>query len=479
MNTDNIGIEVDGDIIFVTVAKYKLFLQHGRIGNDAFLLYSHLMFTARLQRTNRVKANDFYLKKGLCWGKDRLINAKKLLFNLGLIKTMQTHRKDGKWEVPYIEVMTKTSPFEQNTIHENDNNDNENNENEYNGDLFTGHLKTGSPELDAKCLNKEYKCLNKELKNISKDILGVPSETPKENLKKENEKIKVLKETFSEEIKKCSEFVEYWNSKKGVTKHSPNKKTYDNLCFKFFLLKNGGFNKIFPVSKKYMDANHLSENDLNKTFSDFEIKESIDRFTDLLNGEYGPVFQNNLPKSCDSFLYNPITGSSIFFTKAGEGREPIQNRQVPLDQEAVALYEKAFFANANLDKLAKNELIKKVNFVVKQKREFEKFEEFFFSHEINASNFYRKHILYLTETFFDKGFFSMNKISSPGIWLNYVIWLKNIYDIELNPSKDELEKLKKAKEEFKKIEIDIEQDKKEKEEALERVKNNKNRFQSN
>lgn len=109
---DNISIEADNDLIFVTVAKYKLFFSYGEVGLDAYLLYSHLMFTARTQKTNSVWANNTYLRGGLHWGKDRLNKAKNLLFDLGLINQVEKRDEQGKFEGHYIEVATKKSPFE-------------------------------------------------------------------------------------------------------------------------------------------------------------------------------------------------------------------------------------------------------------------------------------------------------------------------------------------------------------------------------
>lgn len=110
---DGIGIDVEGDLIFITVAKYKLFLSYGKIGMDAYLLYSHLMFTARLQRTNSIKANNVYLRQGLKWGKEKLQKAKNLLTDLSLIESFPRIDDETKqikgW---YIRVKTKTTPFE-------------------------------------------------------------------------------------------------------------------------------------------------------------------------------------------------------------------------------------------------------------------------------------------------------------------------------------------------------------------------------
>ncbi len=107
------GLEIDGDILFITVAKYKLFLSYGKKGADALMLYLHYMFTARMQQTNSVWANNSYVREGLNWSRDRLKDAKKLLSQLGLIYQKKPEKlKDGTFGKPYIIVKTKTTPFE-------------------------------------------------------------------------------------------------------------------------------------------------------------------------------------------------------------------------------------------------------------------------------------------------------------------------------------------------------------------------------
>lgn len=110
IDVENIGIEQEGDIIFTTVGKYKLFLKHGAKGQDAYMLYSHLMFTARLQKTNCIKANNQYLMNGLGWGKTKLRAAKELLVELQIIVYKQEHNPDGTFGKQYIEVKTTSKP---------------------------------------------------------------------------------------------------------------------------------------------------------------------------------------------------------------------------------------------------------------------------------------------------------------------------------------------------------------------------------
>ena len=152
MNIDNISIEFDGDLIFVTVAKYKLFLSYGKIGMDAYLLYSHLMFTCKLQQTNSIKAKEIYLRQGLNWGKDRLYKAKKLLKQLEIIKEIQKKDKNGRFSGSYIVVKTKTTPFEIENITVG---------------TETALPQNDPPAIDHKCFNKEVKCFNKEENEIA------------------------------------------------------------------------------------------------------------------------------------------------------------------------------------------------------------------------------------------------------------------------------------------------------------------------
>ena len=150
----NITNEKDGDIIFVTVAKYKLFMSYGKIGIDAYCLYSHLMFTARLQETNQVFAKDCYLRQGLNWGKDRVQKAKQLLIELELISEIINRDKKGQFVGKYIKVKTKTTPFEIDSI------EHQETENPQAGKPDSGQTETNALTNNDKCLNEKKKCLN-------------------------------------------------------------------------------------------------------------------------------------------------------------------------------------------------------------------------------------------------------------------------------------------------------------------------------
>lgn len=100
---DSVAIEQNDDILFITVAKYKLFLKHKDEGGlDAKALLDHYMFTARMQHTQSIKANDYYVMYGLRWGVRKLKRSKALLCKLGMIEYKQRRREDGTMGEHYI-----------------------------------------------------------------------------------------------------------------------------------------------------------------------------------------------------------------------------------------------------------------------------------------------------------------------------------------------------------------------------------------
>lgn len=106
------NIYLDEDIIWISVTKYELFMSYGKVGIDAYVLYSHLIYTARKQQTNSVWANNVYIRDGLNWTKQRVQRAKSLLFDLDLIEEKRDKNKKGQFTKCYIVVKTKKNPFE-------------------------------------------------------------------------------------------------------------------------------------------------------------------------------------------------------------------------------------------------------------------------------------------------------------------------------------------------------------------------------
>ena len=106
----NIKIEADDELIFCFVKNYKFFLAHGKLGIDAYILYSHLQFTARMQKTNSVLAKNIYLAKGLHWNEKRVKKTKAFLRKYDIIEYKQAKGTHKHYEHTYIVVRTTKSP---------------------------------------------------------------------------------------------------------------------------------------------------------------------------------------------------------------------------------------------------------------------------------------------------------------------------------------------------------------------------------
>jgi hypothetical protein len=232
-----IGIEQDGDIIFCTVAKYKLFLNYGKIGVDAYLLYSHLMFTARLQKTNSVWATNKYIREGLNWGKERLLKAKNLLYDLDLICQKQGKKENGDFDKSYLIVKTSASLLEF-----SNNND---------GGLDTGGRETRLPDLDHKFFNNKDKFFNNkeniyytpEIKELFEFWIKVGCSNHKESvvireIKKKH--LDIFKDYSVDEIKKMiADYI-------LITKSD---KYWYNYWFSFWDFIGHGYKKFLPELK--------------------------------------------------------------------------------------------------------------------------------------------------------------------------------------------------------------------------------------
>ena len=92
----DVGFSHNSDIIFCSVGNYVYFLAHGEPGLDAFVLYSHLQFTSRIQGTERIKAYNSYLQQGLSMGEKKIKAAKSFLCKTGYISYVRTKPNSEK-----------------------------------------------------------------------------------------------------------------------------------------------------------------------------------------------------------------------------------------------------------------------------------------------------------------------------------------------------------------------------------------------
>jgi hypothetical protein len=163
---------------------------------DAYLMYSHLMFTSRLQDTKNVKATEKYIRAGLHWGRDRFYKAKNLLFDLSLIEAVKRRGASGKIEGHYLKIHASATPFEPK-----------------NDDHNVLTPESGSATLwfeSHKCFNEKEKCFNEKEKGASlrskKTSRAIPDEvllpvnswfeSNNENYYKDGKQMKAIKRLY-------------------------------------------------------------------------------------------------------------------------------------------------------------------------------------------------------------------------------------------------------------------------------------------
>lgn len=218
---DSIILEAGENLVWITVTKYYMFWKYGEAGMDAMHLYLHLIYTAQLQYTNSIKANNQYLKRGLFWGKDRLVKAKSLLYDLDLIQQVERKNNKGQFAGTYLVVKAKTCPFEFKNIDIKE---------------LSGGLETGDPETAGRIGETNALTKNKMLKQLNKYIAPT--------LKEIQEYIKLKGYNVD-----ATKFYEYYSSNDWKDK---NNKQVKNWKLKLLVWRDNAVSST-PIKKKFVD----------------------------------------------------------------------------------------------------------------------------------------------------------------------------------------------------------------------------------
>ncbi len=112
MKSEEIRIDPEKDLIWTTVAEYEFFMAAGRVGMDAFAVRQHLIYTARRQNNNRVRATTPYIVNGTHMGERKVKAGKVFLLKHGFISYHQAEPTKGAPYMGkmYIEVRFPTLP---------------------------------------------------------------------------------------------------------------------------------------------------------------------------------------------------------------------------------------------------------------------------------------------------------------------------------------------------------------------------------
>lgn len=405
-NLDNVAVELDDDIIFCTIAKYKLLMSYGAVGRDAFSLYSHLMFTAKMQKTNVVKATERYNRNGLEWGVERYRNAKKLLEQLGIITGVQKKNKDGRIIGYYLAVKAKSSPFE---------------------DLPVVSKPSSGPAVEWE--NRPLNALTNNINALTNNgnaltTIGSAEAPPivdkKSKQKSYPEKTKTLPEINTK-------YLDYWNSMPNLRHHRPDSSAAIKATAMCQAAVAGELWRFVEINSDYAKMNNISDSDLRLKYSDDEIFQAIGRF-DSMNDPEKNGKDNRLPADFDKFMFNSRTKTSIFITKVGSGKDPLPFLEKCSDEKAYEMYRSAFFRK-NMSLSEVNDLSRSVNVLIKKQKEFS--EKTVRYTKLREYGWHRVFIDFLRDKYYDLGQFSAMVIRRRDVWQQYLIWLKNEHKINL------------------------------------------------
>jgi hypothetical protein len=254
-------------------------------------------------------------------------------------------------------------------------------------------------------------------------------------------KAKVLKETIvPEALKKYIPLLDHWNSKPFLRKHKPSTKTYTKALERFRDICEGRFRR-YNIDARYLVQNNLEIGCQRQNFDVAGVLLAIDRFNLMCDPERPDFNKARFPKDCAGFVYNDMKKTSFFLTLYGENREPKSAREAVLDEKALKLYKTEFRLN-KMNEVEEAELIRCVNFVARQKRIFDNgIGKYQTPSQIRDAGWYRTHLSFLRERYFDTGFFTISHIGNTTCWKKYVDWIKQRHGVkhEIAPNPRQIE----------------------------------------
>ena len=94
--------DIAEELVIIPKQVFEILLKQDNPG-DLIGLYSFYYYTAKWQKTNQPKCTNTYCMKGLQYGEDRFMRAKKKLMEIGLIESVKIGSgKDAGW---YVKIL--------------------------------------------------------------------------------------------------------------------------------------------------------------------------------------------------------------------------------------------------------------------------------------------------------------------------------------------------------------------------------------
>ena len=91
--------------IFLERSKIDLLGKYGKDGFMAMELYVFYLFQSLSQKSKSIKITQEEARKGLDWGRDKFIKARKILIEAGLIESVKEKEPNGRFSGAFLKII--------------------------------------------------------------------------------------------------------------------------------------------------------------------------------------------------------------------------------------------------------------------------------------------------------------------------------------------------------------------------------------
>lgn len=225
------------------------------------------------------------------------------------------------------------------------------------------------------------------------------------------------------EIHRCDKYIEFWNSQENLPCHKKGTKIWQNSRTYLEAILN---RRPFTLNYEYKQRNGITDEKINSTVTDEMIYTAIERFNYLKSADL-PGVKDKLPKSMDVFLYNSISGSSVFWSLVGDDRQPAPLKIECVNPDLAKIFRSTFYKGHSINEIEKDWLHRGVNFLEKRKKEY---FEFMRGRGLGSfipvsENRFNDIFIMFWQREQDRKRFSPENLSSPYHWKLFLTWAKD------------------------------------------------------
>lgn len=316
------------------------------------------------------------------------------------------------------------------------------------------NLNNENEKVDIQNLKNEETLIENINKDYNKEKISNSDELPhsssiKQSLKDKMNKNKPLnkskdKTSLNDDEKECLKFFDYWVNKELTVNHSKDTVICKKSCSYFSQLKKGTFGRGKDFKKESMQKNNVNIKALNRKWTDEEIFTSLDNMYNYLIEGYWPHDKKYISKKgLDSLLFN--NGVSWFLNAVFNPPKSLKKNITTSNEKLYNIVREIF---DDLSEAEEQKLIHETNALWK------KFDELYdniypyATHIVSSHAGTKENPERLVKNFaeYHKQYNFDRQVGKVGpdtqSFRNFLKWMKEEHDCNLNPTERELKIMK-------------------------------------